>query len=101
MLMMISFSFSTAMVPAGDGVYRTVYKGPSQRSHNAKNVPFSKQNHNMQSLFESSQTGGTYHTNESVTYCHPAELVRYHCNNSYLLKIKVFFFSDYIVIEVI
>ena len=88
MLMMISFSFSTAMVPAGDGVYRTVYRGPSQRSHNAKNVPFSKQNHNMQGLFESSQTGGTYHTNESVTYCHPAELVRYLCNSSYLLKIR-------------
>ena len=84
MLMMISFRFSTAMVPAGDGVYRTVYRGPSRGSRNAKKVPFTKENHNMQGLFESSQAGSTYHTNESVTYCHPAELVRYLCNSSYL-----------------
>ena len=94
-LMMISFSFSTAMVPAGDGVYRTVYRGPSQRSRNAKNVPFSKQNHNMQGLFESSQAGGTYHTNESVTYCHPAELVRYRCSRSYTFKIRLLLFFIY------
>ena len=89
MLMMISFSFSTAMVPSGDGVYRTVYRGPSRGSRIAKNVPVSKQNHNMQGLFESNQAGGTYNTNESVTYCHPAELVRYLGNSSYLFIIRL------------
>lgn len=76
-LLLILFSFSTAVIPAGDGVYRTIFRGPSQGSHNSQRFPFSNQNHNMQTLFDSSQTGGNYPANESVTYCHPAELVSF------------------------
>ena len=49
------------MIPAGDGVYRTIFRGPSLTNPN-------------QNLFGTNKVG-SYNENEKVTYCHPAELV--------------------------
>ena len=67
------FSFSTAVIPSGDGVYRTIFRGP--RHENYINKHDSLTDKNNQNLFDASRAG-VYYDSEKVTYSHPAELVR-------------------------
>ena len=75
-LYLLLFRFSASVIPAGDGVFRTVLRGPPGHFQK-ENTYINYVDEKNEYLFDANN-GNISDPNDDVTYAHPAELVSDH-----------------------